>query len=84
MNKKIIIDLIYKVRPREGGRLSTPPARRLEHRRPFFDRGHRGLMCGAAMTQASGHRGSEGTSPRPPLTESGIGALPYFAGVNEG
>ena len=30
------------IRPRES--LSTPPARRVGHRRPFFRRGHRGLM----------------------------------------
>ena len=35
--------------PSPGGRLSTPPARRVGHRRPFFRRGLRGLLCGAGV-----------------------------------
>ena len=35
-----------------GGRVSTPPARRVEHWQQFFRRGHRGLMCGAGVARS--------------------------------
>ena len=43
------------IRPRES--LSTPPARRVGHRCPFFRRGLRGLLCGAGVEPRRG-RGS--------------------------
>ena len=35
--------------PSRGGRLSTPPAHRIVHRRSFFRYGLRGLLCGAGV-----------------------------------
>ena len=38
--------------PSPRGRLSTPPARRVGHRRQLFRWGHRGLMCGASVARS--------------------------------
>ena len=46
--------------PSPGGRLSTHPARGVGHRRQFFRRGHRGLMCGAGVAQTWCRGGSGG------------------------
>jgi len=43
-----------------GGRVSSPPARRVEHRQQFFRRGHRGLMCGAGVARSWCRGGSGG------------------------
>ena len=40
------------IRPREG--LSTPPALRVGHRRPFFRRCVRGLLCGTGVEPPRG------------------------------
>ena len=46
--------------PSPGGRLSTPPARRVGHWRSFFRRGHGGLLCGAGVAPPRGRgRASE-------------------------
>ena len=38
--------------PSPGGRLSTPPACRVKHRRQFLRRGLRRLMCGAGVARS--------------------------------
>ena len=43
-----------RVDPSPGGRLFKAPARRGGHRRPFFRRGHRGLLCGAGVEPPRG------------------------------
>ena len=45
--------------PSPGGHLFKAPARRVGHR-PFFRRGHRGLMCGAGVARSWCRGGSGG------------------------
>ena len=52
--------------PSPGGHLFKAPARRVGHRRPFFRRGHRGLMYGAGMAR-SWCRGGSGGAREPQL-----------------
>ena len=40
--------------PSAGGHLFKAPARRVSHRRPFFRRCHRGLLCGAGVEPPRG------------------------------
>ena len=46
------------IHPWEG--LSTPHARRVGHRRPFFRQGQRGLMCRAGLARSWCREGSDG------------------------
>ena len=46
--------------PSPGGCLSTAAALRVDHRRQFFRRGYRGLMCGAGVARSWCREGSGG------------------------
>ena len=46
--------------PSPGGCLSTSPAHRVGHRHQFFQRGHRGLMCGVGVARPWCRGGSGG------------------------
>ena len=53
-------------KPSPGGHLSTPPARRVGRRRPFFTQGHQGLLREEGVAPPRGRGGSGGgCSPLP-------------------
>ena len=59
-------------RPVPGRASFQGPARRAGHRRPFFRRGHRGLMCGASVARLWCRGGSGGARESPLFFGYGI------------